>query len=234
MNVIITGASRGIGYDTALKIASNGNHKVIAIARDEAKLKELVTEASQFSNHSEVIACAMDLMNPDYGKLMEIAGELGEINVLINNAGYLVKKEFAELTDDEWLDIYNVNLFAPVRLIRRLTPFMGKSSQGHIINISSMGGFQGSMKFQGLSAYSTSKAAIISLTECLAQEYKKKNIAVNCLALGGVNTEMFRLAFPGSKALMESGKIAEFIAEFSLYGHDFMNGKVVPLSVAGP
>ena len=109
---------------------------------------------------------------------------------------------------------------------------MGKKNKTHIINIGSYGGFQGSTKFSGLSAYSSSKAALANLTECLAEEFKNFNIAVNCLALGAVQTEMFQKAFPGFSAQSTPGQMAQFIADFALNGHKYFNWKIIPVTVS--
>jgi NAD(P)-dependent dehydrogenase (short-subunit alcohol dehydrogenase family) len=97
-----------------------------------------------------------------------------------------------------------------------------------------MGGVQGSSKFPGLSAYSSSKSALSGLTECLAEELKTKNIAVNCLALGAVQTEMLAKAFPGYKAPVTPSQMAEFICDFALKGQHFFNGKIIPVSSSTP
>ena len=97
-----------------------------------------------------------------------------------------------------------------------------------------MGGFQGSIKFPGLAAYSTSKAAICSFTELFAEEYKDSGISMNCLCLGAVQTEMLQEAFPGYEAPMNPEEMAEFICEFTLNAHRWMNGKVIPVSLSTP
>jgi NAD(P)-dependent dehydrogenase (short-subunit alcohol dehydrogenase family) len=104
----------------------------------------------------------------------------------------------------------------------------------HIVNIASMGGFQGSSKYPGLSCYSASKAALACLTECLAGEFTESGIKVNCLALGSVQTEMLEEAFPGYKAPVDAQEMAEFIADFALKGHKFFNGKILPVAVNNP
>jgi NAD(P)-dependent dehydrogenase (short-subunit alcohol dehydrogenase family) len=97
-----------------------------------------------------------------------------------------------------------------------------------------MGGFQGAAKFPGLSAYSSSKAALAGLTECLAEELKSKNISVNCLAIGAVQTEMLAKAFPGYKAPLKPNQMAEFICNFALTGHTYFNGKIIPVASTTP
>jgi NAD(P)-dependent dehydrogenase (short-subunit alcohol dehydrogenase family) len=97
-----------------------------------------------------------------------------------------------------------------------------------------MGGFQGSMKFKGLSYYSASKAALACLSECLANEFADSNISVNCLALGAVQTEMLEEAFPGYKAPVTAKEMAGFISYFAINGHKFYNGKILPVAVSTP
>ena len=97
-----------------------------------------------------------------------------------------------------------------------------------------MGGFQGSAKFAGLSAYSSSKAAVVGLTECLAEELKDKDIFVNCLAIGAVQTEMLSEAFPGYEAPVSPKQMAEYIFDFAIKGSQFYNGKILPVSSSTP
>jgi NAD(P)-dependent dehydrogenase (short-subunit alcohol dehydrogenase family) len=104
----------------------------------------------------------------------------------------------------------------------------------HIVNISSMGGFQGSSKYRGLSYYSASKAAIGCLTECLAIEFSEAGIKVNCLAIGAVQTEMFEEAFPGLKAPVSASEMGRYVSEFALNGHKFFNGKILPVAISNP
>ena len=111
-------------------------------------------------------------------------------------------------------------------------PFI--NNDGHVINISSMGGVQGSSKFSGLSAYSSSKGAVITLTELLSEEYKNTGPSFNVLALGAVQTEMLELAFPGYKAPVSSKEFAEYLLNFALNGHKFYNGKILPISSSNP
>ena len=127
-----------------------------------------------------------------------------------------------------------VNFLGSVKFIQVLLPKLGGKKVSHVINIGSMGGFQGSSKFPGLSVYSASKAALASITECLATEFYDRNIRFNCLALGAVQTEMLTEAFPGYKAPVSPESMAEYIVEFGLNGHKFFNGKVLPVSLIDP
>jgi NAD(P)-dependent dehydrogenase (short-subunit alcohol dehydrogenase family) len=151
---------------------------------------------------------------------------------LINNAGALLHKPFQEITDEDFDAVFGMNVKSPFRLIRDLLPLFNEPA--HIINISSMGGVQGSIKFPGLSLYSASKGALAILTECLALEFKDQQIYINALAIGAVQTEMLAEAFPGYKAPLQPGQMAAFIKEFALTGHRYFNGKVLPVSLSTP
>ncbi|MBX2875939.1 MAG: SDR family oxidoreductase [Saprospiraceae bacterium] len=230
MNIIITGASRGIGYDTALQLAKDPKNKVLAISRNEEKLAQLA-ESSPLQN---VDYLAYDLSRPNKDALVKKIAGWDSVDILINNAGLLRNKPFAKLTDKDWWEIFEVNVFGITRLIRLLLPQLRSKEGAHIINMGSMGGVQGSSKFKGLSAYSASKAALANLTECLAEELKEDKISVNCLALGAVQTEMLAEAFPGYQAPVESNQMGEMVAWFAVQGKAFFNGKILPVSISTP
>ena len=111
-------------------------------------------------------------------------------------------------------------------------PFLKENS--HVLNISSIGGVQGSLKFPGLAAYSSSKGALLTLTELLAEEYKDSKISFNALALGAVQTEMLEEAFPGYKAPVSAAEMAAYIFNFATTGHRFYNGKILQVSSNTP
>lgn len=228
MNIIITGASKGIGYDTALKLAESAEHNILALSRNETKLKELAAKSDRIDH------LAFDITNPELDALLQKVEAMGGADILLNNAGLLINKPFRQLTMQDWQRSFGTNILGVVGLIRTLLPYLEKSQNAHIVNIGSMGGFQGSSKFPGLAAYSASKAAVANLTECLAEEFKDQKIAVNCLAFGAVQTEMLETAFPGYKAPLESAEMAEWVAWFCTQGHRFFNGKILPVSVSTP
>ena len=155
-----------------------------------------------------------------------------EVDILINNAGLLINKPFVELDEKDFDAMFNINVRSVFRLSRLLLPLFNRNA--HILNISSMGGVQGSAKFPGLSLYSSSKGALAILTECLAEELKDLDIKVNCLALGAVRTEMLEKAFPGYEAPLSAGEMGSYIADFALHGHKYFNGKILPVSVSTP
>lgn len=236
MNIIVTGASRGIGYEIVKQLSTNSNNHVIAIARDKIKLQKLKEDCLSANSSAKVTIIPFDLNNADIKEnlIPSVVENVNSIDVLINNAGTLLNKPFEEITTQELHYVYSVNVFSVIQLTQALIPYMGKTDKAHIVNISSMGGFQGSAKFSGLSAYSSSKAAVASLSECLSEELKERNIAVNCLALGAVQTEMLKEAFPEFKALVSATQMAAFISNFALTGHQYFNGKVLPVSLSTP
>ena len=180
MNIVITGASKGIGYALSQVFLEDPNNRVFALSRDTKPLFSLKQEAT---NGANLTVQAFDITQYDTGALVALLQPLGHLDILVNNAGALINKPFMETSAAEWQQIFDVNLFGPAQLIRDLVPLLSKAESPHIVNIGSMGGVQGSMKFPGLSAYSASKAALANLTECLAEELKETNIAVNCLCL---------------------------------------------------
>lgn len=236
MNIIVTGASRGIGYELVKLFAMDSNNRIIAIARNEEKLEQLRSECLHAHASAQVIPLACDLGNEAAvkGLASRIRQHAGTVGLLINNAGAIVNKPFANITLQDLQQVYTINVFSVIGLIQQVLPMMDQEQRSHVVNISSMGGFQGSAKFAGLSAYSSSKAAVACLTECLAEEFKDKNIAFNSLALGAAQTEMLGEAFPGYRAPLSAKQMAEFIASFSLTAHQYLNGKVIPVSMSNP
>ena len=237
MNIVVTGASNGIGYHTCLAFARSGPHRIFALSRNEEKMGLLRQEALQHQYPGEIIPMSLDLS--DTGAIAMVAREISKqaagLDILVNNAGKLINKPFSDLGAQEWKELYAVNVFGTAELTQQLLPLLKSGSgRAHIVNISSMGGIQGSQKFKGLSAYTSSKAAVIALTECLAEELREYSIAVNCLALGSVSTDMFSSAFPGHTAALSPEKMAAFIADFAMNGHQFFNGKTVPVSSSTP
>ena len=223
--IIITGTSRGIGLELVKKLAGEG-HEILALSRNPEPVEELKLE--------NVHTFPFDITSE--GDLEKASGFVNEnwkqVDILIHNAGAIVNKPFGEISPEEFEGVYKINVFGVAALTRRLLPFMGTGS--HVVTVSSMGGVQGSVKFPGLSAYSSSKAAVINLTELLAEEYKEKGPSFNVLALGAVQTEMLAEAFPGYKAPLQPSEMAEYISEFALKGNKFYNGKLLQVSNSTP
>ena len=234
MNIIVAGGSRGIGYELVKMLIREDSHKVIVLSRNKPKLDRLADECSRINPSARVMPLEFDIEADDVeSNLLELVSrEFDEIHHFIYNAGYLVNKPFNELTNEDFDRMFGVNVKGAFSLIKAFEPLFAEDA--HILTISSMGGYQGSVKFPGLSIYSASKGALAVLTECLAEEFSDRMVKCNCLALGAVQTEMLAEAFPGYEAPLTPEQMAGFIADFSLNGHRFFNGKILPVSLSIP
>ena|SRR5690606_37271 len=224
-NVIITGTSRGIGFEL-VKLFAEAGHHVLALSRNEKPVESL-----QLNN---VTSISCDLGDAEaYAKVVSfVESNWGQVDILINNAGKLINKSFSQLSREDFEAVYKTNVFGVAEMTRSILPYMKPGS--HVVTISSMGGVQGSMKFPGLAAYSSSKAAVINLTELLAEEYKDSGISFNVLALGAVQTEMLEEAFPGYIANTSAFEMANYIFDFALNGQKYYNGKLLQVSNSTP
>lgn len=233
MNIVLTGASSGIGFEAALEFTLLTENKVVCIARSADKLRKLLEIAKGINPDCILLPVEFDIVHDEYAALVPFLKErLGTIDILINNAGALINKPFLETSAEELQEMFESNVTGHFKMIQNLLPMMKSGS--HIVNIGSMGGFQGSVKFPGLAAYSSSKAALHTLTECLAFELAETGIKVNCLALGSAQTEMLEQAFPGYQSPVMAFEMGKYVADFARTGHKFFNGKIIPVAVTTP
>ena len=223
--IVVTGTSRGIGFELS-KLLADAGYAVLALSRNDSPIKNI--------GHKNITAFPFDVSSAkDREKVNEyLKANNAKVLALINNAGKLVNKSFMEITEEEFKSVYDVNVFGVASMTKLIVPFMDKD--GHVLTISSMGGIQGSAKFPGLAAYSSAKAAVITLFELLAEEYKENGPSFNTLALGAVQTEMLEEAFPGYKAPLQPDDMATYIMNFALTGNQFYNGKVLQVSSSTP
>jgi len=225
--IAITGCSRGIGIETVRCLLEDG-HEVIALSRNCGSLEGLKKRFSK-----------LDTLELDFS---ENKGREGVVDFMerndktldgiVHNAGLLLNKPFAETSLEDMISVYTVNVFSVSELTRKLLPFFNPGA--HVLAISSMGGIQGSMKFPGLAAYSSSKGALITLFELLAEEFKDRHLSFNTLALGAVQTEMLNEAFPGYQASVSAETMGAYVARFVLSGQELYNGKVLQVSNSTP
>ena len=235
MNIVVTGASKGIGLQIVKSLAGLQAHKIIGISRNYKQLVKLKDWCSK-NTETEFIPISYDFQQITFSepKLSGIIRQhFNSIEILINNAGTLINKPFEIISAEEINRIFTVNYLAPTLLIKNLLPLL-KIGKAHIINISSMAGYQESKKFAGLSHYSASKAALASITECLAEEYKNDKIVFNALALGSVQTEMLAEAFPGLKASTSPEEMGSYIANFAIEGKSLYNGRIIQVNNTTP
>jgi NAD(P)-dependent dehydrogenase (short-subunit alcohol dehydrogenase family) len=231
MNIIVNGGSGGIGREVVLFMAKDKDNQILFTGRDEKKLKETADQCP-YENVSFLKLDLSFLENEADTVKRKICDRFSKLDILINCAGSLVTGDFLKTKSQDARMMMEANFFGPATFVKILEQLMTRGS--HIINISSMGGFQGSSKYRGLAYYSASKAALACLTECLAVEFAEKGIIVNCLALGSVQTEMFENAFPGKKAPLNAEEMAVFIADFAINGRRFFNGKILPVALGNP
>jgi 3-oxoacyl-[acyl-carrier protein] reductase len=222
--VAILGASQGIGAALVDHFAQMEDTTVLALSRNLDKMKGRFLQKNVFCHHLDI--------SKDVHKQIAALGLAAPIDILINNAGLLVNKPFEQLSHQDFTESYQVNVIGIMEATQALLPQL--ATDAHIVNISSMGGFQGSLKFAGLAAYSTSKAALCAFTELFAEEYKATSLRMNCLCLGAVQTEMLSAAFPGYIAPTSPAEMAQFIANFALHNGAFFNGKIIPVSSSNP
>jgi NAD(P)-dependent dehydrogenase (short-subunit alcohol dehydrogenase family) len=222
--IVVLGASQGIGAALVNVFAANSSNQVYALSRQLDKMQQQFQQANVHSLH-------IDLLTNVHAQIAAL--ELPDkIDIVINNAGLLINKPFQNITHQDFHNSYQVNVIGIMEATQALLPKLSAGS--HIVNISSMGGFQGSLKFAGLAAYSTAKAALCSFTEMFAEEYKESGIHMNCLCLGAVQTEMLAQAFPGYQAPTTPIEMAKYIANFAEHSGQLLNGKIIPVSASNP
>jgi 3-oxoacyl-[acyl-carrier protein] reductase len=224
-SIVITGASQGIGFELAQLLAEQ--HKVIVITRSKKSNAALLKNGVLVLN-----ADIASIKQTDIDAFLKL-NKISRIDILINNAGLLVNKPFQKITYKDYQKVFDVNFYGAFNMSQLLYKYMLKSKLPHIVNISSVGGVNNTSKFPGLSIYSSSKGALTTLSECLAEELKGK-ISVNTLALGAVDTEMLQQAFPGYKAPLSSNEMAKYVADFALFGNNFMNGQIIKVALSNP
>ena len=215
--ILLSGSRSGIGY-AICKEAKKQGHSVIGISRSinsELAALDIKSYSVDVTNQNQI----NDLVS-------NLTLENITIDILINNAGLLIKDRFRNTTDDSFKKVYDVNVFGLANLTRALLPII--NNDGQVINISSIGGLNNSKKFPGLSAYASSKGALITLTEVLAEEYRSRP-RFNCLALGSVKTKMLAEAFPAYEAKIMPDEVAKQILDFAFDQDNTSNGEIITL-----
>ncbi|MFN8436247.1 MAG: SDR family oxidoreductase [Cytophagales bacterium] len=229
MNIIVTGASGGIGFELVKALCFNTEHYVIAIVRNISNID------TEYRHHPRISWIEQDLNADSYDVVSQFLEKQNiGIDILINNAGYLFKSEFKNIDVDKWENSFKINVISAALITQIALPYLLKSSTKHIVNISSMSGVSGAVKFPNMTAYAASKAALIGLTEALAVELEPMRVTVNCLALGAVQTHMLQEAFPDYTGGILASEAATFIADFAQNGYKYFNGKTIPVSKSTP
>ena len=177
-SVLITGGSRGIGKQLVSAFLDEG-HKVIATCRDKSK--------SQFQKHKNLTVENLDISSTESVNSLKKLVEDMNISILVNNAGFTKDNLFLRLSDEDWEEVINTNLNGVFRVTRLVIKNMVKQRWGRVINISSISGIMGN---SGQTNYSASKAGLDGFTRSLAKELGSRNITVNSVAPGFIETDM--------------------------------------------
>jgi 3-oxoacyl-[acyl-carrier protein] reductase len=224
--VIVTGAGRGIGFDLC-KVFSGLGHQVIAISRSEfpQSSSHLIHPIKADIAHSKSIVQEIEskFLAPNV-----------DLRILIHNAGILINKPFIDLTEVEIAAMNSVNYLSPLMLTQSLLPWLSEVPDAHVVYLSSMGGFQGSVKYPGLSVYGSTKAAGASLMEGLAAENQHNNLRFNSLSLGAVDTDMLKEAFQYEVPSVSIREMTNHVVKFALEGFRVINGQNIPVTLSNP
>ena len=225
---LITGVSSGIGEELCkLILEKSHNNFVIGLSRSEPNSILLDKYNKRFKFFSVDFYLPHDIENIFKDVFFQ---NLSSIDYLVCNAGTLINKPFSEINLNELQSLYNVNVFSQFLIMQKCIPYLSKSKNAVVVSIGSVGGITQTKKFPGLTAYSSSKAAISILTECLAEEFAGSNISFNCLALGSVNTKMLKQAFPNYHSETSAQDMSNFIFDFLTTSKTLFNGKTINVS----
>ncbi len=184
---MVTGSSRGIGRGIALELAENGADVVVNYRSSEGPAHEVVDEIEDMGQTA--IAVQADVADQDSVQAManEVHDELGEVDVLVNNAGITIDKVFDNMTHDDWQRVMEVNLGGVFNCTKAFWPDLKAANHGRLINISSVVGQQGNY---GQANYATTKSGLFGFTRTVALELASEGSTANCVAPGFVETDM--------------------------------------------
>jgi 3-oxoacyl-[acyl-carrier protein] reductase len=213
---VVTGASSGIGRETALQLCAEGA-KVLLVARGEERLAAVTEEARRAAEPvgGAAASLALDVTAEDAGERMLAAAEenFGALDVLVNNAGAAKWRDLDDVPDEDWRAQYELNVMAPLRAMRAAIPPMAQRGWGRVVNVCSTAGKRPSA---AMAEYSVAKAAELSLSRLFADRYAKTGVLVNAVAPGPVEAEMWMQAgglLDQSRDLSGIGSREEALAE---------------------
>jgi len=219
---VVTGASRGIGRAIARVFAQHGA-TVCGLARSAEDLASLAREIDQLGGRALVFETDVSRASSVEHAVSAIEAELGQVDLLVNNAGAVIRRAFAELSADDWHHVLGANLDSVFFMTRALIPSL-VASRGRIINIASIAGRQGTPM---LSAYCAAKHGVIGLTRALAEELRGAGVSVNAICPGSVDTQMLREGLPGAEPAMSPEDIAETALFLATKAPDALTGSCV-------
>ncbi|WP_195987842.1 3-oxoacyl-[acyl-carrier-protein] reductase [Clostridium sp. D53t1_180928_C8] len=186
-NVIVTGATRGIGREIALTLAQNGANIAINYRNLNSEVENLLNEIKSFGVDAFAIKCDVSITNEVDNFIKEVKAHYNTIDVLINNAGITKDGLILRMKEEDFDDVLDVNLKGTFNTTKSVSSIMVRQKYGKIINISSVVGIAGNA---GQCNYAASKAGVIGFSKSVARELSSRNINVNVVAPGYINTDM--------------------------------------------
>jgi len=197
---IITGATKGIGKEIAIKLSNYGAN-ITLVARNKKDLMKIKKIIDSSGNKSIAISADVSNLNSFNDIISQTIDKWDKIDILINNAGITKDNIIMRMKEEEWEDVVNVNLKGCFNGIKAVSREMMKNKYGKIINITSIVGHTGNL---GQSNYAASKAGIIGMSKSLAIEYAKKNITINCVSPGFIQSKMTDNIVESIKSILTS------------------------------
>ena len=189
---LVTGASHGLGRAMAVALACNGAH-VVCVARNEQKLQETLAEIQAAGGQGEIRPCDVSQRESVDALIDAVVEQHGKLSILVNNAGITRDTLMPSMSDDQWDDVINTNLRGAFLFARTAARYMMRARYGRIINIASVSGLIGNA---GQCNYSASKAGLIGMTRSLSKEIAKRNVTVNAVAPGFIESDMTKVLGP--------------------------------------
>jgi 3-oxoacyl-[acyl-carrier protein] reductase len=186
---IVTGASRGIGRSICLELAGRGCNIAFNYLKNAVQADQLVSELTEMGRKAYAVQAGVEDFASAEAMVREVKSRFGTVDYLVNNAGIVRDKLILRMSEKDWDEVLDTNLKGAFNFCRAVAPLMLKARTGSILNITSVSGLAG---MQGQVNYSASKAGMIGLTKSLARELAGRNVTVNALALGLIDTEMTR------------------------------------------
>ncbi len=188
---VVTGASRGIGRETARLLCAEGA-SVLLVGRDEERLEAAREEAeaagAEVGGRAEALILDVTEANAAHRMLGQTVGAFGSVDVLVNNAGAAQWRHLDDVPDEDWYAQYELNVMAPLRAMRAMAPTMAHQGWGRIVNVCSTAGKRPSA---AMPEYSVAKAAELSLSRLFADRYAKQGVLVNAICPGPVEAELW-------------------------------------------
>jgi 3-oxoacyl-[acyl-carrier protein] reductase len=234
--VLVTGASRGIGRAIAVACARAGADVVVNYARSADEAAQVVDEVRSLGRRAEAVACDVSDLDSVQTMMKRAVGEFGRVDVLVNNAGVLLRGFLMMVPAADFASVLQTNTIGTFHCIKAVSRYMVQRRSGCIVNVSSLAGFRGLM---GQGAYAASKAAVNSLTALAAKELAKYNIRVNAVAPGCIDAGMMkdfsdetRESYVGQIPMKRYGR-AEEVAQAVIFlasdASSYITGHVLPV-----